>query len=310
MNARSPRVLVPLDGSRLAESALDAALEIALAWGARLTLLHVLEARPPERIHGEPHLADLEGARRYLDGWAAKLRDKGADVDVHVHAPGVRGVAEALADHADELDADLLVMCAHGRGGWRDLVLGNIAQQTLKRSVRPVLLMRVPTRAQERALSGRPWGVAIEPQRHGPRAFPFVAELGRAMHAPLRLLTVIPTRDTLPPTRRGEGRLAPGAVARVLDLEAEDARDYLEGLVGELRAAGGEVSVGLLRGDPVREMLSAVRDEDLAMLVVATHRRAGIPGLMAGGFAAAVVGRTSCPLLLVPLASRDRPAAG
>ena len=301
----TPRILVPLDGSRLAESALPAAAEIAAAWGAGVTLLHILEARPPRTVHGEPHLANLEEARRYLEKWAAKLRRGGATVDVHAHGPGVRGVAEELARHADEVHADLIVLCSHGSRGWRDLLLGNIAQQTLTRCIRPVLLVRAPTPAGGWKLAGRSWVVALEPAIHGSGALPLVAELSRALHARLRLLTVVPTRATLAPPRRAEARLAPKAVSTLLDMEARDAVLFLEEQAHGLREQALGVSVELARGDPVREVLEAVQEADVALLIVTTHRKAGIAGLIVGSFAAAAVGRTACPMLLVPIVGTE-----
>ena len=61
------RVLVPLDGSPLAEAALPVAESIRREFGSVVTLIHLIEKRPPRRVHGEPHLRGEEEARRYLD---------------------------------------------------------------------------------------------------------------------------------------------------------------------------------------------------------------------------------------------------
>ncbi len=302
------RILVPLDGSGLAESAVPAAVEIAAAWGAAITFLHILEARPPDTVHGDPHLAGLEEARSYLEGWAEKLRRSGTPVDIHAHGPGVKNVAEALAGHAEEIQADLIVLCAHGSGGWRDILLGNIAQQTLKRCVRPVLLVRAPAPDGGWRLGNRPWVVAIDPAFAGSGALRLVTSLGGALRAQLRLLTVVPTRGTLPQPRRAEARVAPTAVAALLDLEARDAHGLLEELADELREVVGDVVVDVTRGDPVGETLASVNRSGAALLIVRTHRKAGVAGLVSGSFAAACVARTDCPVLLVPIESEPATA--
>ena len=65
------------------------------------------------------------------------------------------------------------------------------------------------------------------------------------------------------------------------------------------------VSVELARGDPVREVLEAVQEADVALLIVTTQRKAGIAGLIVGSFAAAAVGRTACPMSLVPIVGTE-----
>ena len=59
-------ILVPLDGSRLAEVALPVAIHLAQQLEASITLLHVVEANPPAKIHGQPHLATAKAAQAYL----------------------------------------------------------------------------------------------------------------------------------------------------------------------------------------------------------------------------------------------------
>src|SRR3954469_2389250 len=103
------RILVALDGSRLAEAVLPAACSLARALGARLALVHVLEREPPATAHGEPHHADAAAApapghaephhadapaaAAYLERLAGELRAQGIAVEVHVHERPVGDVA-------------------------------------------------------------------------------------------------------------------------------------------------------------------------------------------------------------------------
>src|SRR6185437_14384753 len=101
-------------------------------FGTRVVLIHVLEARDPATVHGERHLMDAAGAEQYLASIAERLRARGITVETHVHAAPEGDLARSVVQHAKEFQPDLVVMCAHGRGGLRDLLYGRIAQQALQ----------------------------------------------------------------------------------------------------------------------------------------------------------------------------------
>lgn len=135
------RLLILLDGSRLAESVLPAARGLARQFGEAGTLLHVVERRPPSAVHGDRHLATIAEAGGYLQGLAAQVFS-GLPVRTHVHGPEDIDVAASIARHADEMEVELIVLCTHGGGGARELLFGSVAQQVLGRGSVPVLLMR------------------------------------------------------------------------------------------------------------------------------------------------------------------------
>jgi len=134
------RILVPLDGSRLAEAILPVAASFAQKLGASLILLHVLEHEPPRDVHGEPHLARADAAVTYLEERAGALLESGVIVEVDVHERPVANVAAAIDRHAHEHGADLIAMCAHGRSNPLDRVLGSIAERILRGGSAPILL--------------------------------------------------------------------------------------------------------------------------------------------------------------------------
>ncbi|MER3438083.1 MAG: hypothetical protein C4346_11140, partial [Chloroflexota bacterium] len=139
------RVLVPLDGSRLAEAAIPPAIRVASRASAAVTLLHVIEATPPGTVHGERHLATPADAAAYLDRIRARFAAAGVPAAMHVHAEPARDVAGAIVAHASELDADLIVLASHGSGGIRGFFFGRVAQQVVRRGTQPVLMVQVDT---------------------------------------------------------------------------------------------------------------------------------------------------------------------
>src|SRR5512137_596305 len=102
-------ILIPLDGSHLAEAALPAAVYLAHQLGARITLVHVIERDAPLEVHGERHLSDPDEARKYLDEVATRAFPTGTEVEKHVHSSKVSDVAQSIAEHVGELGTDLIV---------------------------------------------------------------------------------------------------------------------------------------------------------------------------------------------------------
>ena len=143
------RVLVPLDGSELAESIVPLLLEIARPLGMAIVLLRVLEPLTPLATDGMPLVLDDLAARRqaaeaYLGPIAVGLRTRGIDVSTEVR---IGRVDEEILAVAREVGADLIAMSTHGRGGLGRLLFGSVAEQVLRHADVPVFLMRETRRA-------------------------------------------------------------------------------------------------------------------------------------------------------------------
>ena len=143
------RVLVPLDGSRLAEGILSSILQIASPLDLEVVLLYVVRPIAPQPIEGTRHftfddvVARLKKAREYLAPLAANLREGGVRVTTDVR----RGepVAEILAA-ARETEPGLIAMTTHGRNGFGRLLFSSIAEAVLRHAEIPVLMMRLTER--------------------------------------------------------------------------------------------------------------------------------------------------------------------
>lgn len=135
-------ILFPLDGSRLAESALTTAVWLARAMDAQVTLVHIIEKNAPSEIHRDRHLVTPEEADTYLQEISRRPTLSGLRVETHVHTAEVGDVARSIAEHSAELAPDLVAMCTHGRGGARRLLFGVIAQQVISLGKTPVLMVR------------------------------------------------------------------------------------------------------------------------------------------------------------------------
>lgn len=149
------RIIVPLDGSKLAESALPEAQEMARITGAELILLRVVDYSTRDRFGDFGLLYEYEAMARalaeerelataYLEELSSTIRASGHTVTTEL----VDGIAaKAIVGLAQP--GDLIVMATHGRTGMRRWFIGSIAEEVLRHSTVPVLLVRAAESAQD-----------------------------------------------------------------------------------------------------------------------------------------------------------------
>jgi nucleotide-binding universal stress UspA family protein len=134
---------VALDASPLAEAVLEPVTGLAQAFGARVTLAHVVpEAAAAtgsaELARGEAGYQDRAGA--YLAGLVERLTGAGVDAEALLLAGD--DAAEALLERIDQHDVDLLALTTHGRSGLKRLTFGSVADRLIRHAAKPVLVVR------------------------------------------------------------------------------------------------------------------------------------------------------------------------
>lgn len=144
------RILVPTDGSDVAEAAVEHALDLAEKYGAELHALYIadtdaiaysLGTEQVDRIR-QGNFAGMTELRKKAEaatGYVADTaKERGITVVEH-HAGGQPH--DMIADYADDNDVDLIVMGSHGRAGVRRALLGSVTERTLRTTHRPVLVI-------------------------------------------------------------------------------------------------------------------------------------------------------------------------
>jgi len=136
------RILLPTDGSRANDRAVEQAVALAEATGARLSVLFVVEDIPyaPEMADGQVRERLREVGTEALEG----IEDRAAAAGVGVETAIREGSPhrEILA-HADEEGVDVIVMGTHGRSGLDRYVLGSVAERVVRTAEVPVLTVRI-----------------------------------------------------------------------------------------------------------------------------------------------------------------------
>ena len=145
-------IMVPLDGSELAECVLGHV--VAVAKGCAVPKVTLIRVVTPITIYGTefegsiglPELQKVEqenvvSARKYMDKQAALLKEKGIDAHTEVF---FGNVLESLTEYAEKNQVDLIIIATHGRSGISRWVWGSVADRILRSAKVPVLMVRPP----------------------------------------------------------------------------------------------------------------------------------------------------------------------
>ena len=301
-----PGILVPLDGSPLAEQALPYA-QALLAPGAELTLLEVVEE--PEPIHGMAGrlLVPVEDVQRMFKQRAqddlkrAEERLRGKRPPVRVEVVGGDPTKQILRVAAEQ-GIELIAMTTHGRGALGRWVFGSVADRVARSSPVPVLLVR-PSEGEPRPVTIRRLVVPLDGSALAEEALPTARALAKRLGVPIHLITVI---DVM--------RLIPTELGPVVAFDATVYEDTLSQLDAGARALLDDVSERLERqglptssevahGSPFMTIADAVHDGDL--IVMTSHGRSGVRRWLLGSVAEKLVREAPVPVVLVPVSARQ-----
>jgi nucleotide-binding universal stress UspA family protein len=295
-------MLVPLDGSSLAESALPVSAALADLLASEVTLLHVVERGAPAAIHGARHLTDSRDAEAYLEQ-AARQFPPGAHVARHVHTVKEHDVAASIVDHAAELGVDLVVLCTHGRDHLRHRLFGSVAQRVAGRGGVPILLAPQSEAVATRGFRCRTMLVPLDGQPAHEQGLHPAVGLAQACRASLHLLAVVPTLGTLTGERAATGQILPGTTAALLELDETQAEEYVTALVAKLARTGLTVTAEVGRGDPTAMILDTAQRVAADLIVLGTHGRSGLDAFWSASVAPRIAQKASVPVLLVPVST-------
>ena len=254
-------VVVPLDGSTDAEEAIPVARALAERIGVPMSLLGWHWGTGAQWV-----------THRYLE---RVLNRWSLDCDIEASWSDENGAAAPLLDAVRRTAGTLVCMVTHARSGVGEIVLGSVAEDLLRKSSEPALLIG-PHVVDLPDLS-RPVVVALDGSALSESAIPLGASWARQLGSPLELVNVL--EPTLDPDI-----MPPG-----------DAREsgYLEGLAKQWHAESWEV----LHGRPADAITRHAADH-AGLLVAATHGRSGLSRLFMGSVAVRIVHQAPCPVLV------------
>jgi nucleotide-binding universal stress UspA family protein len=315
------RILVPLDGSEFAETAIPIAAAISRGSGAAIELVSAHDPVPSPAagpfeatgmtvsVHGEGlgavpvTAAELGASLRehrttYLREAARRLRDA-QEVDAEVTLLDGRA-DQAIRARVEETGADLVVMATHGRGPMERAWLGSVADRLVRDLRVPLLLVR-PAAGEAVDLSVpvslKRVVVALDGSELAEAVLDPALGLAAVLGLPMALTRVIGVRLDL------ESPYIPhAAYAYHEQVEAErgEAREYLARIGEDLRSRGATIAaVEVHQGPAARTILDTIDPDGGDIVAMATHGRGGLRRMLLGSVSDKVVRAAMGPVLLV-----------
>lgn len=286
-------LLLPMDGSELAEVVLPYAEELAGRMGSSIILMTVLEP-------------GKEQSRRmtqcYLNSFADDIK-KGAAR--YLSAPGEREIvvttvikegdpAEEILKYSEEEDVTQLMLATHGRTGLSRWALGGVAFKIATASTRPVALFRAkgarPDIREKRIL--RQALVPLDGTKDGEAILPYIEELCSSLKADILLFHMMEINPNLTSLEALEQR----------QQREEAAKAYLTRIADRIKQRGINVTTefrSVLAGDEAREIIKVSDEFNVDLVAMTTHAHTGLGRWMHDNIQQTVLTEGNTPLLLV-----------
>jgi nucleotide-binding universal stress UspA family protein len=291
------RILVPLDGSKLAEAILPLAQRLTRGFDIPLHLLTVIQqdAVVATRAAGsDVRKQAAQRAQDYLRGVSAQVSHRVGPERVQMSVQ-IAQVADAIVEEAESVPQTLIALSSHGRSGLTRMVLGSVADKVIRGTTAPVFLYAprqgVPVRqadALETIL------VPLDGSELAEQALPHAAALAKALKLRMVLMRVTSTLTDLTSDGFYEGTQI------LIDELEKEAIDYLDQQVSALRQQGLEdVDRCHLTGSAASEIIDFARETPRSFMAMCTHGRSGIQRWALGSVTGYVVSHAAVPVLVI-----------
>lgn len=286
-------ILVPLDGSELAEQVLPYASELAGRASAELLLLTSIQ---PVGIWDATATAinwerEERLAQEYLD--AQKDRLEAAGVKVRVKRQHGEAAANIL-ETAEAESVSLIAISTHGRSGLSRWLFGSVADRVVQSSHVPLLMIRPDARTEPRPIFEKIL-VPLDGSDVAAGVLPFVEEVAKLFGASLVLYHAVPPISAYP----GFETVNPQLDGKVLQEMQQQAKELLSRAAHDIEARGFRVTVAVSIDLAADGILRAARETGAGLVAIGTHGRSGLGRMVLGSVANAVMRRSTIPCLLV-----------
>lgn len=296
------KILIPLDGSALAEHVLDHMAWLATPAETELILVSAIETWRYAMAGAEFSWSDIltpvrEETENYMTRQRQRMQEAGYRVSTYV----VDGdAAQVILDLAQKNAADLIAMTTHGRSGFVRWTLGSVTERVIHDAQIPVFLVRESTELRQHKL--QKILLPLDGSVVAEQALPEAQALAQANAAQILLLQVIQKLD------EGSQRLLfkdEAAAKTIFTAWRNEAESYLAGIAGQLASAGVACDYRVVVDNPDRAICALTKSNGADLIIMGTHGRTGMRRWVYGSIANKVLRGASCPLLLVHTLAED-----
>jgi nucleotide-binding universal stress UspA family protein len=291
------RILLPLDGSELAETAIPYVRDLA---GQLEAEVHLLHACPPEhkeylRMH-QLYLKNVADnlKQRIKKDWQPSRETK-IQVDVIIDEP-----VKAIFDYVKQKSISMVALTSHGTTGLRAWAMGSVADKVVRGVGVPTLLVRIK---EDRIIPDKKGLIQkillpLDTSNASRISVPYAIELAKKLKASITLFSM--TQSIYVQNFVGTGASF-GATFDSIDVAANKyTKEYLQGVADEIQKAGIDVSqVSYMKMDAAYEILEMERKIQPDLVVMATRGRSNIARWALGSVAEKVLREGDRPILMV-----------
>jgi len=302
------RILVPLDGSELAEIALPYAEEIAGKMGSEVIIIHVKE--PSENQSKPEH-------RPYLSKIATQTEQNikkshtiapGEKIKVTSAVIGGTGVmtrpAEQIIEYAEKENISLIIMATHGRTGISRWALGDTANKVARSFKCPILLIRAAAKKSGNVRLDKIL-VPLDGSQPGEAVLPYIEALASKFKQNITLINVVEQIFHVYPSYESQSYYGGAGIIKVPYTEEEMkpfkklADEYINKVKDKLSGAGVKTSVMVKVGSASAEIIESANDMQADLVVMSTHGHSGFGRWDHGSITDKVLHGGNTPLLLI-----------
>jgi nucleotide-binding universal stress UspA family protein len=309
-------IVVPLDGSALAERVLPYVRGLAPLLGAKVCLLHSLSeadydimltegllgaygfVEAPEVLR-ERRLRSWDTMREHAEGYLAtkalELREAGLEVETEVN---VGSPAKIIVEVARERHATLIAMATHGYGGVKRWTLGSVTEQVTHTATTPVFVVHGAAPEPPADPTFERILVPLDGSAFANQVLPLVRKLAARGNSELVLLEAIAPSIETQISARSFGRSIP-RYGVGLEMLRRQATQDLGALANQLRANGLRASISVKNGPAADAIVDEAEQCEIDMIVMATHGYSGMKRWALGSVAHKVLHGITTPILLV-----------
>ncbi|MFO8010766.1 MAG: universal stress protein [Dehalococcoidia bacterium] len=302
------KILVPLDGSELAEKVFTYAKEVAGRLDSDLVLLHVCKSDDAEslnmyRAYVERKAEIIQEQSRAVQS-ASGISSTEKPVDAYSSVE-IGDAAEGILRYAETNDVDLILMATHGRTGMKRWLLGSVADKVLRATSVPVWLVRagVPEEAIYDEWPRMTVLVPLDGSSLAERILPHVEAI--AKQRGVDWIDVLLIRVVEEPFVTADYPQAKMKLSWEEHVEAmrerfrKDAREYLQDVESKLKEKGVKVASEVSMGKPADKIIEYADSSPFNLVAMSTHGHSGLVRTAWGSVADRVLREVKCPLLLV-----------